>query len=56
MPIIVGKFSKVQNKDFMSYSKRKIFFNKEILINNLGQIRFKSRFFYKNIIKFYRFI
>jgi hypothetical protein len=40
----------------MGFNKKRIFFGKEIIFNNLGQIGFKKRFLFLSIINYYRYI
>ena len=40
----------------MGINKKKLFFGKEIIFNNLGQISIKKRFLYSSIINYYRYI
>jgi hypothetical protein len=40
----------------MSYKKKLIFLNKEIIINSFGQIIIKKRFTLNQIYRYYRFI
>jgi hypothetical protein len=40
----------------MGFNKKQFFLGKEILINFLGQIVIKKRFFLKNVYRYYRFL
>ena len=40
----------------MGFNKKKIFFGKEIIYNNYGQVMLKDRLLLLSVLKFYRYI